>query len=77
MTPHDSEQARWFVDEVLPHEKELRDWLQSRFPGAGDVDDLVQEAFTRLLKALGRDHHLGLGPVITSTTCFSERADTP
>ena len=51
MTPHDSEQARWFVDEVLPHEKELRAWLQSRFPRAGDVDDLVQEAFTRLLKA--------------------------
>lgn len=51
MTPHDSEQARWFVDEVLPNEKELRAWLQSRFPGAGDVDDLVQEAFTRFLKA--------------------------
>ncbi len=51
MPPQDSEQARWFVDEVLPHEKELRSWLRARFPGAGDVDDLVQEAFARLLKA--------------------------
>ncbi len=51
MPPQDSDQARWFVDEVLPHEKELRVWLRSRFPRAGDVDDLVQETFTRLLKA--------------------------
>lgn len=51
MPPQDSEQARWFVAEVLPHEKELRAWLRARFPTAGDVDDLVQETFTRLLKA--------------------------
>ena len=51
MSPENSEQARWFVDEVLPHEGELRSWLRLRFPVIGDVDDLVQEAFARLLKA--------------------------
>ncbi|MEM9157924.1 MAG: RNA polymerase sigma factor [Verrucomicrobiota bacterium] len=50
MSPRNSEQARWFVDEVLPHENELRSWLRGRFPSLHDVDDMVQEAFTRLLK---------------------------
>ncbi len=51
MSPQNSEQARWFVDEVLPHEANLRSWLRARFPAIEDVDDMVQEAFTRLLKA--------------------------
>ncbi len=51
MKPKDSEQARWFIDEVLPQEKDLRAWLGGRFPSLKDVDDLVQEAFSRLLKA--------------------------
>lgn len=50
MSPQNAEQARWFVDEVLPHEKELRGWLHVRFTTAGDVDDMVQETFARLLK---------------------------
>jgi RNA polymerase sigma factor (sigma-70 family) len=51
MSPQNAEQARWFVDEVLPHEANLRSWLRARFPAIEDVDDMVQEAFTRLLKA--------------------------
>jgi RNA polymerase sigma factor (sigma-70 family) len=51
MEHKDTEQARCFVDEVLPHEDDLRRWLKSRFPVVRDVDDLVQEAFSRLLKA--------------------------
>ncbi|MDA1068812.1 MAG: sigma-70 family RNA polymerase sigma factor [Verrucomicrobia bacterium] len=58
MKDQDTEQARWFVDEVLPHENDLRGWLRTRFPSIGDVDDLVQEAFTRLLKAHGS------GPIV-------------
>lgn len=49
--PQDSEQARWFVDEVLPHEGRLRAWLCARFPGVNDVDDVVQDAYSRLLRA--------------------------
>lgn len=32
----------------------LRAWLQSRFPRLGDLDDVVQEAYTRVLAVRGR-----------------------
>jgi hypothetical protein len=47
----DSEFTRWFSEEVQPHEAALRTWLWMRFPGLQDVDDVVQEACTRLLRA--------------------------
>ena len=50
MPPPDPELARWFAEEVLPHEAALRGWLAARFPSIGDVDDLVQEAYSRLLR---------------------------
>ena len=46
---HDS--ARWFAGELQPHEPMLRAWLQSRFPTGCDVDDIIQEAYFRVLKA--------------------------
>ena len=45
------EQSRWFVEEVLPHEAKLRAWLRVRFPSVADADDLVQEAYARLMQA--------------------------
>jgi len=45
-----SEQARWFAEEVQPHEPALRAYLQARFPTLGDHDDIVQETYTRLLR---------------------------
>ena len=51
MPPPDSEQSRWFAEEVLPHEANLRAWLRARFPSLPDVDDVVQETYARLLKA--------------------------
>lgn len=51
MEHQDTEHACWFVDEVLPQENDLRAWLGARFQSIEDVDDLVQEAFSRLLKA--------------------------
>ncbi len=41
----------WFVEEVLPHEQDLRGWLTVRFSVIRDVDDLVQETFSRTIKA--------------------------
>ncbi|HVU33816.1 MAG TPA: sigma-70 family RNA polymerase sigma factor [Opitutaceae bacterium] len=41
----------WFSQQVLPHESALRAWLYSRFPGIADVDDVVQESYTRVLRA--------------------------
>jgi RNA polymerase sigma factor (sigma-70 family) len=48
-TPADD--ARWFREEVQVHEPMLRAHLRKRFPALGDVDDVVQESYLRLLKA--------------------------
>ena len=49
--PPETEQSRWFVTEVQPHRPALRAWLLARFPTLPDVDDLVQESLTRLVRA--------------------------
>ena len=50
--PPVSPQAQWFAQHVLPHEPMLRAWLARRFPDpAIEVDDVVQEAFIRVLRA--------------------------
>lgn len=54
MPPQDPETARWLAQHVQPHEPMLRAWLQSRFPQLGEVDDVVQEAYSRVLAARGR-----------------------
>ena len=43
--------ARWFAEEVQPHEPALRAFLRSRFSALADLDDLVQESYARLLQA--------------------------
>ncbi len=50
MPPRDSEASLWFETQVLPHEPMLRAWLRSRFRGEADVDDVIQEAYVRLLR---------------------------
>jgi len=52
--PLDTEQSRWFAEHVQPHEPMLRAWLRSRFPAEGDIDDIVQDAYIRLLRARER-----------------------
>ena len=60
MPPQDTEQARWFAIEVQPHESALRNYLQTRFPQLRDFDDVVQEAYRRVLReqAAGRIRHV-------------------
>jgi RNA polymerase sigma factor (sigma-70 family) len=55
MPPQDAEQARWFAEEVQPHEASLRAYLRNKFPAHPDLDDLVQETYARLLEA--RERH--------------------
>lgn len=43
--------SRWFVEEVQPHEPELRAYLRKSFPSLADIDDLVQETYARLARA--------------------------
>ena len=45
------EESRWFAEQVQPHEAMLRAWLRGQFPRAGDVDDIMQEAYVRVLQA--------------------------
>ena len=54
MPPENSEQARWFASEVQPHESSLRAYLHGLAPAFGDVDDIVQESYVRLLRARDR-----------------------
>ena len=49
--PPPIDQARWFAEEVQPHEPALRAYLRGRFPSLRDVDDLVQESYARILRA--------------------------
>ena len=50
MPPPDAELTRWVAEEVQPHEPALRAGLQARFPALGGADDVVQEAYARLLR---------------------------
>jgi RNA polymerase sigma factor (sigma-70 family) len=45
------DQSRWFAEEVQPHEAALRAYLRGAFPMLQDIDDLVQDAYARLLSA--------------------------
>jgi RNA polymerase sigma factor (sigma-70 family) len=51
LPPHHPDQTRWFLEHVQPHEGMLRAWLRSRFPVECDIDDIVQEAYARVLQA--------------------------
>lgn len=51
MPPLPPEHARWFTEEVQPHEHALRAYLQAAAPNRADVDDLMQESYLRLLRA--------------------------
>jgi RNA polymerase sigma-70 factor (ECF subfamily) len=43
--------TKWFAEEVQPHEPELRAFLRRSFPSLTDIDDLIQEAYARLVRA--------------------------
>jgi len=51
MPLENTEQGRWFGEELQPHEAELRAWLRKRFPSELDFDDIVQDAFVSAWKA--------------------------
>lgn len=53
MPPPDSELARWFAAEIEPHEDALRAYLNG-MASASDIDDIVQDAYARLLQVRER-----------------------
>jgi RNA polymerase sigma-70 factor (ECF subfamily) len=55
MSPPESNEARWFAEEVHAHEPSLRAYLRGTFPKVRDIDDIVQESYLRVWRArLGR-----------------------
>ena len=54
MALEDRELSNWYGKNLEPHESMLRAWLQSRFSLGSAVDDIVQEAFLRAIKARDR-----------------------
>ncbi len=51
MPPADPETTRWFAAELQPLATALRAWLAGRFEARLDLDDIVQEALVRTLRA--------------------------
>ncbi len=54
MPPEYSEQSRWYAEHIEPLEPQIRHWLKSRYGSQCDVDDVVQEALLKVLKARER-----------------------
>lgn len=54
MPPIDVETSRWFAEEIQPHEPDLRAYLRAKFSAYPDIEDLIQETYTRLVQA--REH---------------------
>ena len=54
MSLEDKELSNWYGKNIEPHESMLRSWLQDRFSLGSVVDDIVQEAFLRAIKARDR-----------------------
>ncbi|MBI2512348.1 MAG: RNA polymerase sigma factor [Opitutae bacterium] len=50
MPPESTEEGRWFADNLLVHEPMLRAWLQGRFGASVSVNDVIQEAYLRVLR---------------------------
>lgn len=51
MTEHESEASDWYADQVHAHRETLHRWLQGKFSDGIDLDDIVQEAMTRVWSA--------------------------
>ncbi len=61
--------AEWVCHEILPHERDLRRWIErSRLPV--DADDIIQEAYARIA-ALGSVGHIENGRAYLFATARS------
>ncbi len=54
MPPEESEENIWFRKKLLPHEPFLRNWLLSRYSNEAEVDDIIQDAYLRVMQAKER-----------------------
>ncbi len=49
-------QSKWFEEYLEPHEELLCNWIKTRFSDIRDVEDIVQEAYLKVLKAHESTH---------------------
>jgi len=45
------DEQTWFAENLQCHDPMLRAWLSSRFPDSIDIDDVMQEAYLKVMKA--------------------------
>lgn len=50
-----TDQARWFAEEVQPHEASLRAYLGRSLAARDDVDDVVQDTYVKLWRSCATD----------------------
>jgi RNA polymerase sigma factor (sigma-70 family) len=58
MSSFSDERAIWLGRQVLPHEPALRAWLSRRRLDGLEIDDVIQETYTRLISAESVSHVL-------------------
>jgi RNA polymerase sigma factor (sigma-70 family) len=58
MASFSDERAIWLGRNVLPHEPALRTWLSRRRHDGLEIDDIIQETYTRLISAESVAHIL-------------------
>ncbi len=58
MSSFSDERALWLGRHVLPHEAALRVWLRRRRLDGLEIDDIIQETYTRLIAAESVQHVL-------------------
>lgn len=56
MSVFSDERSAWLERNILPHESALRCWLGARRLDGLEVDDVIQETYTRLVAAEHVDH---------------------
>lgn len=74
--PLDSGVSEWFARELQPHEPALRSFLRTRFPDVTDPSDIVQEAYTRLIKVHAADGNIRCPRALLFTTARNIALDT-
>lgn len=50
-SPSNSDDVRWFAEEVHAHDSMLKAYVRASFPRVGDVEDVVQESYLRIWRA--------------------------
>ncbi len=72
--PPPTDQARWFSEEVHPHDTQLKAYLRGAFPTVRDVDDVVQDSLLRIWTARA-SRQIGCARALFTIVCPELEAD--